>query len=227
MASPRPLLAEPADARVAQAARKFLLDQAAHAGWRNPVVEVSVVGERTPFACPRPANVEPLDTRYPGRMRFTAQCPGVEGGRQGFVVRGEISAEVLVTATALPAGRGIAAADLTLERRDVSGVPDALSEAAEVVGQSSRRSLRAGQIMQRQMLVAPVLVRRGATVHIVARSGPVEVTSAGEALEAGRAEEIIRVRNGATGKVIRVRITASGTVEPIDLPMPMAPQSPD
>jgi len=222
-----PAIAEPADSLVAQAARQFLLDQAAHAGWQKPVVEVSVIGERKSLACPRPVNVEPLDTRYPGRMRFAAHCPGAEGGRLNFVVRGEISAEILVTTTALSAGRGIAGADLTLERRDITTIPDALSEPAAVVGQSSRRSLRSGQIVQRQMLVAPMLVRRGDAVHVVARSGPVEVTTSGEALDAGRSDDIIRVRNTATGKVIRTRVRASGTVEPVDLPMLIPPQSPD
>lgn len=226
-ASALPVIAEPADSRVAQAARQFLLEQAAHAGWRNPVVEVSVVGERPPLACPRPVNVEPLDTRHPGRMRFAAQCPGLERGRQSFVVRGEISAEVLIAAAALPAGRSIAAADLALERRDITAVADALSEPAAAVGQASRRSLRQGQIVQRQMLVAPILVRRGDTVHVLARSGPVEVSTSGEALEAGRGDDTIRVRNAATGKVIRARVTASGAVEPVDLPIPMAPQFPD
>lgn len=223
-----PAAAEPVDSRVAQAARQFLGEQAARAGLLNPVIEASVLtGNRPPLPCRQPLSVEPVDTRYPGRMRFTAVCPGTEGWRQEFVVRAEVTAEVLVAATALPAGRPIAASDLAMERRDIGSTPDALSEPEAVVGQSSRRSLRPGQVVQKQMLVAPVLVRRGDTVRIVARTGPVEVTTAGEALEAGRGDDSIRVRNIATGKVIRARVTASGTVETVDLPMPMPAQLPD
>lgn len=223
-----PVAAEPVDSRVAQAARQFLGEQAARAGLLNPVIETSVqAGNRPPLSCRQPLSVEPVDTRYPGRMRFTAVCPGAEGWRQEFVVRAEVTAEVLVAATALPSGRPIAASDLAIERRDIGSTPDALSDLPAVVGQSSRRSLRPGQIVQKQMLVAPVLVRRGDTVRIIARTGPVEVTTAGEALEAGHGDDAIRVRNIATGKVIRARVTASGTVETVDLPMSMPSQLPD
>lgn len=215
--------------QVAQAARQFLGEQAARAGWLNPQIETSVLpgNSRAALACRQPLRVVPVDTRQPSRMRFAASCPGTDAEPREFVVHAEISAEVLVTTVALPANRAIAAADLALERHDVVATPDALSDLTAVVGQSSRRSLRAGQVVLRQMLVMPVLVKRGEAVRIVARSGPVEVTSTGEALEAGRGEDTVRVRNAATGRVIRARVTASGTVEPIDLPQSMPPQSPD
>jgi flagella basal body P-ring formation protein FlgA len=219
-----PAAAAPVDSLVAQAARQFLGEQAARAGLQNPVIEASVLpGKRPALNCRETPRVEPLDTRHASRMRFVAVCPEADGQRQEFVVSAEVTAEVLVAAVALPAGRAIAADDLALERRDVVTTPDALSDPAAAVGQSSRRALRPGQIVQKQMLASPLLVRRGDTVRIVARSGPVEVTSAGEALEAGRGNDAIRVRNAATGKVIRARITGSGAVEPVDLPMPSQP----
>ncbi|MBS1190269.1 MAG: flgA [Rhodocyclaceae bacterium] len=225
---PAALAAESLETRVGQAARQFLLEQAARAGLAKPVVDLTVAaGSRTVPNCRPPVAVEPVDTRYPGRMRFAALCPAEQGGRQEFVVRATLSAEVLVTATAVPAGKPLVPTDLALERRDISTTPDALSNVETVAGLASRRSLRAGQILARQWLVEPVLVRRGEAVRIVARSGPIEVSSAGEALEAGRREDTVRVRNSASGKVIRARITASGTVEPADMPVSMPSQSPD
>ncbi|HEX6734003.1 MAG TPA: flagellar basal body P-ring formation chaperone FlgA [Azonexus sp.] len=223
-----PAAAASVDSQVALAAKQFLNEQAARAGWLDPQIETNVLpGNRSALACRQPVKVVAVDTRYPGRMRFAASCPGTDAERREFVVRGEISAEVLVATAALPANRPIAAADLALERRDVAATPDALSDASVVVGQSSRRSLRAGQVLLKSMLVAPVLVKRGEAVRIVARTGPVEVTSVGEALEAGRGDDTVRVRNSTTGKVIRARVTASGTVEPVDLPQAMPSQFPD
>lgn len=222
-----PVAAAPAEDRITESARQILLEQANRAGLQNPQAEVAIVGNRPALPCPRTVRVEPLDTRYPTRMRFVAACPGTEGGRQEFVARADLTAEVLVAATALPAGRPISAADLAVERRDVGTAPDALSDPEAVVGQTSRRSLRVGQVLQKPMLGAPLLVRRGDSVRILARTGPVEVSSAGEALEAGHGGDTIRVRNAATGRVIRARVTGSGTVEPADLPMAMPPQSPN
>lgn len=223
-----PAVAESVDSQVAEAARQFLRGQAVRANLLNPRIEAKVVtGKRPALVCQQPVSVEPIDTRHPGRMRFAASCSGTGRERREFVVHAAVSADVLVAATATPAGRSISADDLMLERRDISAISDAISELPAVVGQSSRRSLRAGQVVQRQMLVAPIRVRRGDTVHIVARSGPVEVTSTGEALESGRADDMVRVRNATTGKVIRVRVTAGGTVEPVDMPMAMPFQSSD
>lgn len=181
---------------------------------------------RLDLPCRQPS-VEALDTRYPARMRFAVTCPGSTGGRQEVIVRAEISAEVLIATTSLASGHVLAAEDLASERRDVSNAQDALSELTAAVGQALKRSLRPGQVLQRQMLTAPLLVRRGDTVRIVARSGPVEVSNAGEALENGHGDDVIRVRNPATGRVIRVRVIDRGSVEPVDLPTMPISQSPE
>ena len=119
---------------------------------------------------------------------------------------------------ALPANQPLAAADLALERRDVSAVRDALSDIDAVEGLSGRRALKAGQVVQKGLLIEPLLVKRGALVRIVARTGPVEVSASGEALDAGRRGEIVRVRNVNTGKVIRARVAGDALVEPADMP---------
>lgn len=209
------------------AARKILLEQASRAGLLKPQVEVQVLhASYLELACRQPL-VEALDTRYPARMRFAASCPGSVGSRQEVTLRAEISAEVLVATTSLSSGHTLVAEDLASERRDVSNSPDAVSDLSIAVGQALKRSLRPGQVLQRQMLAVPLLVRRGDTVRIVARSGPVEVSNAGEALENGHADDVIRVRNPSTGRVIRVRVIDRGSVEPVDLPAMPISQSPE
>ena len=58
----------------------------------------------------------------------------------------------------------------------------------------------------------------GRVVLIEARSGPIQVTASGEALEPGRQGDVVRVRNVNTGKVIRARVVDTGTVQPADMP---------
>lgn len=211
--------------QVAQAARQYILQQAARDGFVNPMVEVSVVNIARAAAPCRQAVVAPLDTQHPSRMRFAASCADKDEWRQEFVVRAELSAEVVVASAAVPAGRTITDNELALERRSISAVPDALSDPRSVTGLSSRRPLRAGQVVQKRMLVAPTLVKRGETVQIVARNGVVDVSAIGEALETGQRDEIVRVRNTSTGKIIRARITDKAVVEPAT--MFMQPHSPD
>lgn len=214
MAAPSPATVEQ---QIAQAAQQFLVEQASRDGLANPAAEAAVVKPgRTAPPC-RQVTVTPINTRYPSRMRFAASCAGQDEWRQEFVVRGNVSAEVVVVAAAVPAGRAIAMNALALEQRDVSTIPDALSDPDEAAGFSARRPLRAGQVLQKRMLAAPILVKRGDTVQIVARNGVISVSAVGEALEAGQRDEVVRVRNASTGKIIRARITDNATVEPADL----------
>jgi flagella basal body P-ring formation protein FlgA len=41
---------------------------------------------------------------------------------------------------------------------------------------------------------------------------------AGEALDAGAQGAVVRVRNTASGQVVRMRVAGAGTVEPVDMP---------
>lgn len=211
---------------VARAAREFLLDRAAQAGLVQPEVSLKLIaGDGAPLACATAPRVEALDTRHPSRMRYAAVCPA-SGARAEYVVRAELSAQVVVAPGGIAARRPIAGHEVTLERRPLAGSAEVTSDPEDVIGQSARRAIRAGQVVDRKLLVEPVLVRRGAAVRIVARNGPVLVTAAGEAMELGHAGDIVNVRNTTTGNVIRARVTGSNEVEPADMPItPSAPQS--
>jgi flagellar basal body P-ring formation protein FlgA len=212
------------EARVVQIAREHLLEHARSAGWAGATVEV-VPSPREPLRdCARPIEVESIDTRHLTRMRFAAVCNGEPAWRAEVIVRGSITAEVVVAAADMKASRPIAAEQLEVARRDVSNAPDALSDPALAVGKSSRRALSEGQIVRGRWLSEPMLVKRGAAVSIIARHTGVEVHVAGEALAAGRRGEIIDVRNRANGNVIRARVTGVGEVEPAQVAMPSTSQ---
>jgi flagella basal body P-ring formation protein FlgA len=182
------------------------------------VFEVEVVRTSRPLApCGQPIRVEAADVRNPARMRFVAVCPEQGGWRYDFVTRNKISAKVAVAAADVPAGKVLAASDLLLERQDISGMPDTFSDLGLVQEMSARRTLRAGDVLRQNMLVAPPLVKRGEPVRIVARRDQIEVSMAGEALDTGARGAMVRVKN-ASGVTIRARVTEQGTVEPADMP---------
>ncbi len=212
----------PADniiSHIEKAARTQLAQQAAAAGLVEPQFEVVVArtGRVLP-ACGQTVTIEALDVRQSNRMRFAAVCAGAAGWKYDFVARAQVTARVAVAAAALPAGRALAADEVALERRDVSMVADSVADPAAVVGLASRRSLRAGELLRSGQMAAPALVKRGEAVQIVARRGAIEVSMAGEALDGGAQDAVVRVRNANSGAVIRARVVAAGTVEPLDLP---------
>lgn len=224
LGSALPATATRLEDEVARVARLHLLDSAKAAGLTDPTVTLQVApARRAPPVCDGTPRVEATDTRHPSRMRFAAICPGHDDERTEFVVRASLSAQVVVTTTAISAGRPINATEVTLERRSIGASDAPTADLDAVIGQSSRRALRSGQTVDTDSLSAPVLVRRGAAVRIVARNGQVLVTAAGEALAAGRNGDLIEVRNTATGKVIHARVTGRNEVAPADITP--APQS--
>ncbi len=206
--------------QVEEAAREHVLQVADAAGWGAPRIALKVVmaPSAAALSCGIEPAVEPLATRQISRMRFAVLCPdapGVRGWRQEVVVRGEVSAEVLVSTADIRAGEPLAPAMVTLARQDVTALPDALADEAAIEDQALRRALRSGQVLRAGLLMPAVLVQRRQAVTIQARYSGIEVTQAGEALDAGRRGELVRVRNAASGKVIHARVVAAGVVEPV------------
>lgn len=203
---------------VTRAARQFLSAEAARLGLMEPQFTIEMSGSPTRAqSCPKATAVEPADTQFPSRMRFVASCAAA-GWSETYTVRAEVSALVVVAASQLNSGQAIGADDLRLERRTLVSLQDAVSDPAPLVGMASRRALRPGQLVDRRVLAPAVLVRRGATVTIVARNQGILVSSVGEATEAGHRDDVIGVRNSATGRVIRARVTGANEVEPLAIP---------
>lgn len=202
---------------VEQAARVQLDKMAATNGLADPQFDLSVVSARPAPPCAKQVEVEALDVRQPSRMRFVARCPQGRGWRHEFVVRARVSALVAVTAAPVRPNQPLTDADVTLERRDITHIADAVGDASQAIGQSPRRSLRAGEVLRTGQLAAPIIVKRGDQVMMVARHEGIEVSMAGEALDAGARGAVVRVRNAASGQVVRMRVTGTGTVEPVGL----------
>ncbi len=223
--APLAVTAEQVPAVIEAAARQHLARWAEAAGLSEPQFTVNVLpGNRPLAACSQPPTVQGADTRQPARMRFVAVCSGNGGWRYEFSVRAQVSARVAVAAAEVRAGQILVDEDVLLERHDISSIADSIADPADAVGLSGKRTLRAGEVLRKAMLMAPIIVKRGEAVHLVARREQVEVSMAAEALDAGARGDTVRVRN-ANGTVIRARVTGAGTVEPASMPVTASPPS--
>jgi flagella basal body P-ring formation protein FlgA len=202
--------------QIEQVARIELEKQMAAAGLTEPQFDVAVVTARAAPPCSQTVAIEALDTRSPQRMRFVARCNDTPGWRYEYVVRARVSAMVAVAAGPVAPNEALTDAQVTIERRDISNIADPVSTPEEAVGQMSRRMLRPGDILRSGQLSSPVLVKRGDAVLMIARREGIEVSTAGEALDAGARGAVVRVRNAGSGQVVRMRVAGPGAVEPID-----------
>jgi flagella basal body P-ring formation protein FlgA len=201
--------------QIEQVARAELERQMSAAGLTEPQFEVAVVTARAAPPCAQSVAIEALDTRSPQRMRFLARCNDTPGWRYEYIVRARVTAMVAIAAAPVAPNEALTDAQVTIERRDISNIADPVSSPQEAVGQMSRRMLRPGDILRSGQLSSPVLVKRGDAVLMIARREGIEVSTAGEAMDAGARGAVVRVRNAGSGQVVRMRVAGPGTVEPI------------
>jgi flagella basal body P-ring formation protein FlgA len=207
--------APPLTVQIEQAARAELDKQMAASGLTEAQFELAVVSPRAAPPCAQNVAIEPVDTRSPQRMRFLARCNDTPGWRYEYVVRARVTAMVAVAGAPVAPNETLTDAQVTIERRDISNIADPISSPQEI-GQMSRRMLRPGDILRAGQLSSPVLVKRGDSVMMVARREGIEVSTAGEALDAGAHGAVVRIRNAGSGQVVRMRVSGAGTVEPLD-----------
>ncbi|HJV05935.1 MAG TPA: flagellar basal body P-ring formation chaperone FlgA [Chromobacteriaceae bacterium] len=199
-----------------QVAHAYLKEVVRQQGLSGADFTIQVLpASRAATPCNQSYQLEPTDTRFLSRMRFTAYCPGNPQGTD-IIVRADMSADVVTASRDIAAGQVITPDNLTVQKRHITNVMDILSRPGEVVGQSSRRLIRAGQPLQKRLLLTPELVKRGQSVRIVARDSGIEVTVPGEALQSGGAGAVIKVRNVRNGSSLSARVVEAGTVEPLE-----------
>ncbi|MCS7150568.1 MAG: flagellar basal body P-ring formation chaperone FlgA [Caldimicrobium sp.] len=104
--------------------------------------------------------------------------------------------------------------DLILESRELSRLPqDVIFRVEEVFGKELRMSLKAGTVLRNSHLNSPTVIRRNQEVEIIAKSKNLLVKAKGIALQNGKIEDLIRVKNLSSQKVIQAKVVADGIVE--------------
>ncbi|WJF90788.1 flagellar basal body P-ring formation chaperone FlgA [Paraburkholderia bonniea] len=205
------------EAQVQQAALGWLKQDIQRRNLTLLRASATVLPNRRPApACAGPYDITPAETHALTRLRFAVRCPGT-GRASVYQVRAAAYAKVLVSARAIQNGEALTPQDVTLAERDLAATPDALTDPADLAQRSSRRTLQPGQVIQKRFLKGTEAVRRGQSVQIVARTGEVEVRAIGTALQGGAQDDVIRVRNASTGKIIHARVSAAGVVEPVGM----------
>lgn len=148
--------------------------------------------------------------RFAGRISVAANCPDNPQLVRYLQANIELMGYVVVAAQDIPAGASLAAEQVTLQLVDLSrATAQSVFNEHEVVGQTSRRMIRAGQPIQLNMVHQPPIVNRGDKIVISAQGNGFAVSREGEAMDSGTVGDEIRIRVGQR-EVIEARITAPG-----------------
>ena len=120
---------------------------------------------------------------------------------------------VVVTSRKLKYGQIVTGDSITLAPRDISHLENYVDDPALVVGSLVKRTLNEGTVVDFDAIEQPPVVQRGELVKIVISHNGLLLTANGIARSDGRKDEIIKVKNTSSNKLVYCRVHAPGIVE--------------
>lgn len=148
-----------------------------------------------------------------GRTTVGVRCNGTTPWSMHIPVNVKLFKSVVVTSEALARGHLLNERDIRTERRDISTMHHPyMADSKAAVGKVIKRQLASGAIIEPGMLQAPILVRRGQSVTLLANAGGIQVRSQGKSMANGAAGERVKVRNTASKRIIEGEVTANGEI---------------
>ncbi len=152
-------------------------------------------------------------------VRVVAEAPGKPSFDVQVLLDVRHFDDVVLATKTLERGRTISAADVYVDRQDVTELADYCSNADQLIGATTKRSvrsllpLRKGDVEPVEKSANAILIRRRDRVKMIANAGAVSVIMTGEAMQEGRAGETIRLRNVDSNATVQGRVTGANEVE--------------
>lgn len=160
-----------------------------------------------------PATVEADDVTYDlakGEFRAVLSAPSSANPVVKQEVRGRLAAltRIPVLSADLRSGDVISEADITFIDAPAKDVTSAVIVSKDrLVGMTPRRGVAAGKAITTADLQMPTVVKKGDAVTMTLRSGTLQLTAQGKALESGAAGERVRIVNIASNQVVDAIVT--------------------
>ena len=167
-------------------------------------------------ACAAPLATEINGGNPRGRKRVTVRvrCPSERPWKIHVAVRLTVLESVVVASRPLPRNWTLQESDIKLAERESSSLEYGyLTRVEDALGMQLRRPLSAGQALAPGALGAPILVRRGQNVTLVADAGALKVRVNGIAMEDGSAGEVINVQNLSSKRKVQAVVRSEKSVE--------------
>lgn len=128
--------------------------------------------------------------------------------------------DVVLMSKSFERGHVISAADVYVDRRDVTEMADYCSATKDVVGMTLRRPLRALSTIRKNdfeqaasKAETTIVVKRKEQVRMVAKLGTMVIEATGEAMQDGRIGDTIRLKNVDSNVILQGKVTGNGEVE--------------
>lgn len=134
---------------------------------------------------------------------------------RSFWVNGQVrvSQKVMVTKRAMGYRESIRPEDVSFEYRDISFANDSSPTIKDLKSVTTRRMMRAGEIVWHGSLKKEKKVRRGDLVRAILSEGGFRIGMSGVAQEDGYVGKMIKVKSNQTKKILVGRVNEDGEIE--------------
>lgn len=156
-----------------------------------------------------------LFSHIPGQIAFmiTAKSGGLDDTRFKVSAVVEEWRELPVAARSLPRGTLLEPSDIVMARLNTRSLPrDIADSPSKIIGMATSGGISNGEAFQRSKLIIPPTIEVGAPVTMIVRSGSLEATASGVALESGADGDEIKVRNDSSKRIVTGKIVGNGSV---------------
>ncbi|MEE8435228.1 MAG: flagellar basal body P-ring formation chaperone FlgA, partial [bacterium] len=129
---------------------------------------------------------------------------GKEVWRTLVRVKQEVTRTIAVAVREIRRGQQIGPEDIRLKTQNISGKNPGhyFTRLRNVIGKKAKRPIGRGEWVQRNMVLAPSVVKEGGRVTIEYRTPLLHLRMPGVALVAGNTGDFIPVRNLQSGKIV-------------------------
>lgn len=149
-----------------------------------------------------------------GRVHIKISCDTPNRWAINVPVDLKMFSEVLVFSHPISKNTLINANDVSFFRTDISKLRNGyFIKESNVIGKQSKRAVAGKTIVTPYLLQPALMIRKGDSVIIQAKSGRMTVKMGGEALADGREGRQIRVRNDRSNRIVKARVKAPGIVQ--------------
>jgi flagella basal body P-ring formation protein FlgA len=197
---------------IRQAAETYARQQTAHLPGQVTVTLGAI--EPVQFApCAKLQAFLPLGAKLWGNSTVGVRCAAGAEWSLYVPVTVRVQGPVVVAARPLASGMLLAAGDVALQTAELTQLPSGVvSDANDAVGKTLSVGVSAGHALRQDMLRAPLVIRQGQTVKLIAQGQGFKVSSEGRALANAAAGQTVQVKT-QNGQTVSGVARADGSVE--------------
>jgi flagella basal body P-ring formation protein FlgA len=200
-----------------QSIRDNVLAQWETIGQRAGVINKVVIsgipqGYKSP-ECKKPLDVKSTNALRLGTNSIEVSCPQRSSWSLMLNANIEVWRDVVVLRDHLSRGQQVKNSSVVLQQRNIGNLQRGYyTEINGIIGNISKRSLKAGTAISPGMIDLPIIVKRGQTVTLRAERPGFAVNMKGSALKKGRKGDRIKVENSNSNRVLYGTIVDSDLV---------------